>query len=75
MHDGRFATLEEVSDHYSNGIVANPNLGNQLENNNRPIRPNFNDGEKADLITFLLTLTDEAFLTDPKFSDPFRPSN
>ena len=75
MHDGRFDTLEEVIDHYSTGIVANPNLGNQLENNNQPIRPNFTDNEKADLIAFLLTLTDEAFLTDPKYSDPFRETD
>lgn len=75
MHDGRFDTLEEVIDHYSNGIVANPNLDNQLENNNQPIRPNFSENEKADLIAFLHTLTDEAFLTDPKYSDPFRETN
>ena len=72
MHDGRFETLEEVIDHYSTGIVANPNLGNQLEDNNRPVRPNFNIQEKAALVAFLKTLTDQNFLTDPKFSDPFR---
>jgi cytochrome c peroxidase len=72
MHDGRFATLEEVIDHYSTGVVGNPNLGNQLRNNNQPRRPNFNPGEKADLIAFLNTLTDEMFLTDTKFSDPFK---
>ena len=30
MHDGRFETLEEVIDHYSNGIKAHPNLDNLL---------------------------------------------
>ncbi len=75
MHDGRFETLEEVIDHYSNGIVANPNLGNELENNNQPIRPNFSETEKADLIAFLHTLTDQTFLTDPKYAAPFRETN
>ena len=74
MHDGRFDTLEEVIDHYSDDIVANPNLGNELEqgNGNNPIRPNFNNQERADLIAFLRTLTDHEYLTDPKFSNPFR---
>lgn len=72
MHDGRFATLEEVINHYSNGVVPNPNLGNQLgtANNRRPI--NFNNQEKEALLAFLKTLTDEAFLTEPKYSDPFK---
>ena len=32
----------------------------------------FTNSEKAALVAFLKTLTDEQFLTDPKFSDPFR---
>ena len=28
-------------------------------------------GEKADLLAFLEALTDESFLRDPRFSDPF----
>jgi cytochrome c peroxidase len=35
-------------------------------------RLNFTDSEKAALIAFLKTLTDHKFLTDPKFSDPWR---
>ena len=26
MHDGRFATLEEVVEHYNSGIQAHPDL-------------------------------------------------
>ena len=33
---------------------------------------NFTDSEKAALIAFLKTLTDQRFVTDPKFSDPFQ---
>ena len=65
MHDGRFATLEAVIDHYSRNFKPHPNLDFRM----RPL--NFTDSEKAALLAFLKTLTDERFLTDPKFSDPF----
>lgn len=72
MHDGRFVTLEEVVDFYSDDVQANPNLSNRLRNNNgTPRRLNLSNAEKADLVAFLETLTDTAFLTDEKFSDPF----
>ena len=72
MHDGRFATLEEVVDFYSDGVQDNPNLSNRLRNQNGTVRRlNLDNGEKADLVAFLETLTDETFLNDPKFSDPF----
>jgi cytochrome c peroxidase len=67
MHDGRFATLEEVIDHYSKGVKRHPNLSGRLR------RPrNLDDSQKAALVAFLKTLTDTNFTTDPKFSDPFR---
>ncbi len=72
MHDGRFETLEEVVDFYSDDVQANPNLSNRLTaDNGQPRRLNLSNGEKADLVAFLETLTDQVFLTDPKFSDPF----
>jgi cytochrome c peroxidase len=67
MHDGRFATLKAVIDHYSEGVKPHPNLAPQLS---RPLK--FMDSEKAALIAFLKTLTDRKFLADPKFSDPFQ---
>jgi cytochrome c peroxidase len=67
MHDGRFATLEAVIDHYSRDVKRHPNLDFRLRR-----RLNFTDSEKAALVAFLKTLSDEKFLTDPKFSDPFR---
>jgi cytochrome c peroxidase len=74
MHDGRFATLEEVVTHYSEGIQANRNLDQRLRagRGGEPIRFNLSDTEKAALVAFLKTLTDETFLADPKYSDPFR---
>jgi cytochrome c peroxidase len=66
MHDGRFDTLEKVIDHYGKEVKAHPNLDPRMR------RLNFTDSEKAALVAFLKTLTDQKFLTDPKFSDPFR---
>ena len=72
MHDGRFATLEEVIEFYNSGVQANPNLDNRLRgNNNQPRRLNLTDAEKAALLAFLETLTDNEMLADPRFSDPF----
>jgi cytochrome c peroxidase len=77
MHDGRFATLEQVVDFYSTGVVNHPNLSPQLRNPGgpgagQPRRPNFNAQQKADLVAFMKTLTDTSVTTDTKFQDPFR---
>jgi cytochrome c peroxidase len=66
MHDGRFDTLEKVIEHYSKEVKPHPNLNPQMR------RLNFTFSEKAALIAFLKTLTDQKFLTDPRFSDPFQ---
>lgn len=72
MHDGRFGTLEEVIDFYSTGIQDHDNLDNRLtRGGGTPRRFNIDEDEKAELIAFLLTLTDEEFVTDSKFRDPF----
>jgi cytochrome c peroxidase len=73
MHDGRFATLEQVIDHYSTGIKNHPNLGNELRMPGGGARQfNFSQQDKDDLIAFLHTLTDDVFANDPRFSDPFK---
>ncbi len=74
MHDGRFATLEEVIDHYSEGIQNHPNLHVNLRDSatGEAKRMNFSAQEKADLITFLKTLTDTKFTTTERWSDPFK---
>jgi cytochrome c peroxidase len=79
MHDGRFTTLEQVLDHYSDHVQMNsPGLDvNLIQGINDPI---FNPGrmgltatEKRQVIAFLKTLTDSTFITDKRFSDPFKP--
>jgi cytochrome c peroxidase len=79
MHDGRFKTLEEVLDHYNQGIklsstlspliIEADNLG-QIEQYEPSL--NLSGREKKAIIAFLHTLTDEQFITDAKFSNPFK---
>ncbi|MEN0047921.1 MAG: cytochrome c peroxidase [Bacteroidota bacterium] len=72
MHDGSIATLEEVIDHYSGGIQKHRNLDPSLKNGQQPSRFNFSNTSKQALIAFLNTLTDESFLQQEKYSDPFK---
>ncbi|HET6766853.1 MAG TPA: cytochrome c peroxidase [Chitinophagaceae bacterium] len=73
MHDGRFATLEEVIEHYNSGVQPHPNLPGQLRNpDNTPVRLNLTVDEKKALVAFLKTLTDRSITTDVKFSNPFK---
>lgn len=72
MHDGRFATLEEVIEHYNSGVQNHPNLAPALrDDDGNPIRLNLSEQDKADLVNFLKTLTDESLAEDEKFSDPW----
>ena len=65
MHDGRFATLEEVIEHYDHGLARGPTLDPNLAKHPR-------DGlqlsaeDKRALAAFLKTLTDEQFATQSK---------
>ncbi len=72
MHDGRFATLEEVIEHYNSGIQAHPTLSPALTDaNGDPVQLNFTNDEKAALVAFLKTLTDPSIANEEKWSDPF----
>jgi cytochrome c peroxidase len=77
MHDGSIDTLEGVLDHYAEGgrtIASGPNAGVGSENpyKSELIRGfELTDEERADVIAFLESLTDEEFLTDPRFADPW----
>ncbi|MFK7906657.1 MAG: cytochrome c peroxidase [Chitinophagales bacterium] len=72
MHDGRFATLEEVVEHYNSGVQNHPNLNNSLKGTDGlPQQLNLTEQEKTDVVNFLKTLTDNVLISDVKFSDPF----
>jgi cytochrome c peroxidase len=61
MHDGSLATLEDVLAHYVDLNNAHPNLDPLMH----PL--SLSESEKADLIAFLKSLTDEEFVKDPRF--------
>ncbi len=72
MHDGRFATLEDVVEHYSTGVKNHPNLSHDLKNGLNPRHLNLSQSDKDALVAFLHTLTDNKLNTDDKFSNPFK---
>ncbi|HEY0395284.1 MAG TPA: MbnH family di-heme enzyme [Candidatus Elarobacter sp.] len=77
MHDGSVATLAGALDHYAAGgrtIASGPNAGVGATSPLRDVqlaRFTLSAGEKRDLLAFLESLTDETFLHDPRFGDPF----
>jgi cytochrome c peroxidase len=75
MHDGRFATLEQVIDHYSDGVHPHENLALAFEDrdpaNGATLGLRLTAKQKAALIAFLHTLTDDQFVADARFADPF----
>jgi cytochrome c peroxidase len=72
MHDGRFATLEQVMEHYNSGIRLGPALDNRLRDGAGTRSFNLGDPEKAALAAFIRTLNDPNLTTDTRFSNPFR---
>lgn len=77
FHDGSAATLEDVLDHYANAgrvIAEGPYAGDGSKN---PYKDTMivgfkaSDQEIADIIAFLNSLTDETFLTNPDYADPW----
>lgn len=71
MHDGRFATLDDVIAFYSSGIQDAPSLDPRLRQGALPLRLNLSPVDREALKAFLMTLTDNELITDEKFSDPF----
>lgn len=71
MHDGRFATLEQVVDHYNLGVKDSPTADFLLQYNLQPGGLKLAAQDKADLVAFLKTLTDTEFLTNPAYKTPF----
>ena len=70
MHDGRFQTLEQVLDFYSEGVQMSYNLDSKMGLAHQGgVR--LTSIEKEQIITFLHTLTDSSFLVNPAHSNPF----
>jgi cytochrome c peroxidase len=65
MHDGSIASLEEVILHYESG-------GKNHLNKNPILQPfKLTKRQRKELISFLKSLTDPNFLTNPAYSNPF----
>lgn len=71
MHDGRFQTLEEVVDHYNEGVKNSSTVDPALLGTTATGLM-LDEQEKVDLINFLKTLTDYTLLSNPAYSDPYK---
>lgn len=69
MHDGRFATIDEVIDHYSHGVEMSSTIDPLMEFGFQGGVQLDND-EKQLLKAFLFTLTDHEFVNNPAFKKP-----
>ncbi|ODS84325.1 MAG: cytochrome-c peroxidase [Cytophagaceae bacterium SCN 52-12] len=66
MHDGRFSTLKQVIDHYSEGVRSSETLSPFIPENGF----RFSEREKEAVLAFLETLTDAAYTVNPGFTAP-----
>lgn len=74
MHDGRFATIEEVLSFYDTDVHINaPNMDDETkEFLSIGMRNQLMPFEVEEVKAFLKTLTDDSFIKDPRFQDPFK---
>ena len=69
MHDGRFETLDDVINHYSEGLNDSPTIDPLMKTvANGGVH--LTESDKADLKAFLLSLSDESFINNPDYQDP-----
>jgi len=71
MRDGRFQTLEQVVNFYSDSLHYSPNVSPNMKKINVG-GLHLTNQEKSDLIAFLKTLDDPSFVSDTAFSNPFK---
>ena len=67
MHDGRFNTLMECVEHYNSGFHYADNLDGNLQH---VVKGRMSQQEMEDIVSFLLTLTDMEFVSNPDFQSP-----
>ena len=66
MHDGRFESLEEVINHYSEGLKNSSTIDPLMKKVSQG-GVGLSENDKADLKAFLLSLSDSEFVSNPKF--------
>jgi cytochrome c peroxidase len=69
MHDGRFATLDEVIDFYSHNVKLSPQIDPLMHHVLRG-GVQLTTQQKADLKAFILSLQDDEFLSNPEYGHP-----
>lgn len=69
MHDGRFKTLEEVLDFYSEGVQNSINLDDKMGLIHERVK--LSKEEKKQILAFLKTLNDSSFVKNSKYCNPF----
>jgi cytochrome c peroxidase len=70
MHDGRFTTLEEVIEHYNSEVLNSSTVDDLMQFNLDP-GLELTSEDIEDLVNFMHTLTDETFVNNPEFANPF----
>jgi cytochrome c peroxidase len=70
MHDGRFVTLEQVLNHYTDSMQSSETLDDVFKLAGGKVGVNLTASEKQSIILFLRTLSDDQFIRDPALSDP-----
>jgi cytochrome c peroxidase len=71
MHDGRFATLDEVVGHYNEAVRDLPTVDEFLRYQGAPVRLGLDEAQVADIVAALALFDDPGFIANPAFSDPF----
>lgn len=70
MHDGRFKTIDEVLDFYSEGVQQSIFIDSKMEFSHQG-GAHLTTEEKRNIIAFLTTLTDSTFISNPEYGNPF----
>lgn len=71
MHDGRFKTLEEVLDFYSESVHKGPHVDSKMYFAHES-GVSLNEKQKKAILAMLATLTDSVFISDQRFGNPFQ---
>lgn len=66
MHDGRFKTLDEVMNHYTEHVRKVKNLDANL------VHLKISEQQKQDVLVFLKTLEDTTYRSNPSYKNPFK---
>ena len=73
MHDGRFATIDEVLDHYNDGGHPGTTVDAFMKFTDEESTLELTAQKRLQVKAFLSALTDIDFVNNPAFADPGEP--